>query len=59
MYSGMLTVPPTTATFDSLLNWYLVFGVGAAIIVITLLSIFMYRYRFRGEKGPMPVHRVA
>jgi cytochrome c oxidase subunit 2 len=58
MYSGMLSVPPTTATFDSLLNWYLAFGIGAAVIVITSLSIFMVRYRYRGEKGPLPVHRV-
>ena len=58
MYSGMLAVPPTTATYDSLLNWYLVFGIGAAIIVITLLTIFMVRYRYRGQKGPMPVHKV-
>jgi len=58
MYSGMLSIPPTTATFDSLLNWYLVFGIGAAVIVITLLSVFMIRYRYRGEKGPTPVHRV-
>ncbi len=58
MYSGMLTVAPTTATYDSLLNWYLTFGLGAAIIVITLLVVFMVRYRYRGEKGPMPAHKV-
>jgi cytochrome c oxidase subunit 2 len=54
----MLSVPPTTGTYDSLLNWYLTFGVGAAVIVITLLTFFMIRYRHRGEKTPMPAHRV-
>jgi len=58
MHSGILAVPPTTGTFDSLLNWYLVFGIGAAIIVITLLTVFMIRYRDRGEKTPMPKHKV-
>ena len=57
MYSGILAVPPTTGTFDSLLDWYLVFGVGAAIIVITMLVIFMVRYRYRGQKTPMPKHK--
>jgi len=57
MYSGILTVPPTTGTFDSLLNWYLAFGAGAAIITITLLTVFMIRYRYRGEKTPMPKHK--
>ncbi len=54
----MLSVPPTTGTYDSLLNWYLTFGLGAAIIVITLLAIFMVRYRDRGQKEPMPEHKV-
>jgi heme/copper-type cytochrome/quinol oxidase subunit 2 len=58
MYSGILSVPPTTGTFDSLLNWYLFFGIGAAIIVITLLVVFSVRYRYRGEKTPMPKHKV-
>lgn len=57
MYQGMLSIPPTTATYDSLLNWYLLFGIGASIIVITLLSVFMIRYRYRGEKSPMPAHK--
>ncbi len=57
MYSGMLSVPPTTSTFDSLLNLYLIFGIGAAVIVITMLVVFMVRYRYRGEKGPRPTHR--
>jgi heme/copper-type cytochrome/quinol oxidase subunit 2 len=58
MLSGTLAVPPTTGTYDFLLNWYLIFGVGAAIIVITLLTVFMVRYRYRGEKTPMPAHKV-
>ncbi len=58
MLSGLLAVPPTTGTFDNLLNWYLAFGIGAAIIVITLLTIFMVRYRYRGQKEPMPAHKV-
>jgi cytochrome c oxidase subunit 2 len=58
MLSGMLSAPPTTSTFDSLLNWYLLFGVGAAVVVITLLTVFMVRYRYRGEKTPMPAHKV-
>jgi cytochrome c oxidase subunit II len=57
MYSGAPAVPPTTATFDSLLNWYLLFGLGASIIVITLLGIFMVRYRYRGERGILPEHK--
>lgn len=57
MHSGILSVPPTTGTFDSLLNWYLVFGIGAAVVVITMLTIFMVRYRYRGEKTPMPHHK--
>ncbi len=57
MYSGILSVPTTTGTFDSLLNWYLFFGIGAAIVVITLLVVFMVRYRYRGEATPMPKHK--
>ena len=58
MLSGLLAVPPTTGTFDSLLNLYLLFGIGAAIIVISMLAFFMYRYRYRGQKTPMPEHKV-
>ncbi len=57
MLSG-LAVPPTTGTFDSLLNLYLLFGIGGAVIVISMLAFFMYRYRYRGQKGPMPEHKV-
>lgn len=58
MYSGALAVPQTTATYDLLLNWYLLFGIGAAVIVIALLGFFMVRYRYRGERGPPPEHKV-
>ena len=58
MDSGLLSVPPTTATFYSLLNWYLAFGTAAAVIVITALIIFMVKYRYRGEKVPVPEHKV-
>ena len=58
MLSGLLAVPPTTGTFDSLLNLYLLFGIGAAVIVISMLAFFMYRYRYRGQRSPMPEHKV-
>ncbi|MDA4123835.1 MAG: cytochrome c oxidase subunit II [Thaumarchaeota archaeon] len=58
MYSGILSsLPSTVATYDFLFNWYLFFGVGAAVVVISLLVFFMYRYRYRGESGPPPVHK--
>jgi cytochrome c oxidase subunit II len=58
MYSGLLLdVPPTTSTYDSLLNWYLLFGIGAGVIVVSLLAFFMVRYRSRGERTPAPAHR--
>ena len=58
MHSVLLSAPPTTAAYDSLLNWYLFFGVGAGVIVITMLGIFVVRYRDRGQKTPMPEHKV-
>lgn len=58
MLSGLLSAPPTTGTFENLLNWYLAFGIGAAVIVITALTVFMVKYRYRGEKTPMPAHKV-
>ena len=54
----IIEVPPTRATYDFLFNWYLFFGTGAAIIVISLLAYFMIRYRSRGESGPAPEHKV-
>ncbi|HYC11150.1 MAG TPA: cytochrome c oxidase subunit II [Nitrososphaerales archaeon] len=56
MYSGLFSaLPPTTATYDFLFNWYLFFGVGAAVVVISLLAFFMIRYRAKGENQP-PLH---
>lgn len=51
--SAMVAQPQTVATFDSVLNWYLFFGVGAAIVVIGLLVFFSVRYRSRGTSGPV------
>jgi cytochrome c oxidase subunit 2 len=51
MYSGSLTVPPTTATFDFLFNWYLVSAIIAGGFVIGLLIFFAVKYRAR-EGGP-------
>jgi cytochrome c oxidase subunit 2 len=50
------SLPPTTATYDFLFNWYLFFGVGAAVIVISMLAFFMIRYRSKGDRGPAPHH---
>ena len=58
MLSGLLAVPPTVGTYDHLLDVYLTFGIGAAVIVISMLVLFMHRYRYRGEKTPMPKHKV-
>lgn len=51
MYSGSFTVPPTTATFDFLFNWYLVSAIIAGGFVIGLLIFFAVKYRAR-EGGP-------
>ena len=53
MYSVVLTVPPTTATFDFLFNWYLVSGIIAGGFVVGLLLFFAVRYRAR-EGAPPP-----
>jgi len=58
MVSGAPPAPPTAATFFSLLNWYLFFGIGASAVVIAMLVVFMIRYRDRGQKTPMPEHKV-
>jgi cytochrome c oxidase subunit 2 len=53
MHSGLLlAVAPTVSTYDFLLNWYLLFGVGAGVVVTSMLAYFMIRYRWRGEKDP-------
>jgi cytochrome c oxidase subunit 2 len=51
MLSGLLVVPPTTATFDFLFNWYLVSGIIAGGFVVGLLLFFAVKYRAR-EGGP-------
>jgi len=51
MVSGILTVPPTTATFDFLYNWYLVSGIIAGGFVVGLLLLLAVKYRAR-EGGP-------
>jgi cytochrome c oxidase subunit II len=59
MHPGLpFVVAPTTSAYDFLLNWYLIFGIGAAVIVTSALAYFMVRYRDRGEKAPLPEHRV-
>jgi cytochrome c oxidase subunit II len=57
MLSGILTVPPTTATFDFLYNWYLVSAIIAGGFVIGLLLFFSVKYRAKpggppASKGP-------
>ena len=52
MYSVVLTVPPTTATFDFLFNWYLVSGIIAGGFVVGLLLFFAVRYRAREDAPP-------
>jgi cytochrome c oxidase subunit 2 len=44
----MVAQPQTAATFSALYNWYLFFGVGAGIVVISLLVFFSVRYRAKG-----------
>lgn len=58
MYSGILTsLPPTVSTFNFLFSWYIIFGTGAAVVVISLLVVFMVRYRHKKGQGPPPVHK--
>lgn len=42
-------VPPTTATWDFLFNWYLVSGLVAAVFVIGLLLFVAIKYRAGGR----------
>ena len=49
----MVAQPQTAATFDSLFNWYLFFGIGAAVVVIGLMIAFSIKYRSRGASGPV------
>ena len=58
MHPGLFfAIAPTVGTFDFLLNWYLFFGVGAAVVVLTMLGFFIARYRSRGETGPPAEHK--
>jgi len=52
MYSGVFsTVPPTSATWTFLFHWYLLFGVSAAIVVISMLLYVAIHYRAkRGQE---------
>jgi cytochrome c oxidase subunit 2 len=50
------TVPPTSATWTALFNWYLTSGVIAASFVIGLLLFFAFRYRAR-ENAPASFKR--
>ena len=68
MHVGLLSVPPTTATYNFLLDWYLVSAIIAGGFVIGLLIFFAVKYRAkRGapppSKGPeslwMPIAVVA
>jgi len=53
MYSGVLSaVPPTAATWNFLFNWYLIFGVSAAVVVIGMLLYVVVRYRAKYGQGP-------
>ena len=49
---GLLSIPPTTATFNFLLDWYLVSAIIAGGFVIGLLVFFAGRYR--AKRGAPP-----
>jgi len=58
MYSGALsTVPPTTATWDFLFNWYIISGVPAAIVVLSLLVYVAYHYRAKEGKATVQQYK--
>lgn len=52
MLSGSLAIPPTTATFNFLLDWYVVSAVLSGGFFIGLLLFFAYRYRARPGAPP-------
>jgi len=54
MYWGVLSaVPPTTATWDFLFRWYVLFGVSAGAVVTGTLLYVAIHYRSRdGTSGP-------
>lgn len=53
MLSGILSVPPTAATFNFLLDWYTVSAIIAGGFVIGLLLFFAVKYRAK-EGAPPP-----
>lgn len=46
------TLPQTAETYDNLLRVYLIFGVGAAVVVLGLMVFFAIRYRTKPGKDP-------
>ena len=52
MHVGLLSVPPTTATYNFLLDWYLVSAIIAGGFVIGLLIFFAVKYR--AKRGAPP-----
>lgn len=53
----LAAVPPTTATFDALYNWYLYIGVAATVVVIVLLVYFSLKYRASGPAQMASAHK--
>jgi cytochrome c oxidase subunit II len=52
MVSGLATVPPTTATFSFLVDWYLVTAIISGGFVIGMLLFFSFKYRARPNSPP-------
>lgn len=52
MVSGLSAVPPTTATFSFLVDWYLVSAIIAGGFVIGMLLFFSFKYRARPNSPP-------
>jgi cytochrome c oxidase subunit II len=52
MVSGLSTVPPTTATFSFLVDWYLVSAIIAGGFVIGMLLFFSFKYRAKPNSPP-------
>jgi cytochrome c oxidase subunit 2 len=55
--AALAALPPTTATWEYIFNWYLIFGTGASVVTITLLVFFSLRYRNRGPQSADQVHK--
>ena len=52
MFSGVLALPPTTAMFNFLLNWYLASGIIAGGFVIGLILFLAVKYRAKPGSPP-------